>query len=101
MLFIVCAPRAEVKRGLQRVAQALIEPPLGAQQRAGHRGLVDAQLLRDLGHGLILLKIHPEQLPLPRGQRLLPRQAQVALEPKQLTVVVLRVGAQPRAAMSP
>ena len=67
MLFIVCAPRAEVKRGLQRVAQALIEPPFGAQQRAGHRGLVDAQLLRDLGHGLILLKIHPEQLPLPRG----------------------------------
>ena len=67
MLFIVCAPRAEVKRGLQRVAQALIEPPLGAQQRARHRGLVDAQLLRDLGHGLILLKIHPEQLPLPRG----------------------------------
>ena len=70
--------------------------PLGTQQRAGHRGLVDAQLLRDLGHGLILLKIHPEQLPLPRGQRLLPCQAQVALEPKQLTVVVLRVGTQPR-----
>ena len=53
MLFIVCVPRAEVKRGLQRVAQALIEPPLGAQQRAGHRGLVDAQLFYEFNIDLM------------------------------------------------